>query len=131
VTVRAVALARRDVVTHLAAERRLSRRRAVRALRRRAESTLRGRREAALPGSAEAGGAGRTARRTADVAELVRRLRDRAALRTGIHRSVVSKKRRLLRRARAAYRRTRKMPNTCAGPGRLRTAERRTRTRPF
>jgi hypothetical protein len=93
VTVRAVALARGDVVAHLAAEGRLAGRRAVRTLRRRAESTLCRRREATLrSGSTEAAAhAGRSSRRPADVAELVRRLRDRAALRTGIHRSLVSK----------------------------------------
>jgi len=83
-TVRAVARARSDVVAHLAAQRRgLSRRCTVRSLRRRrAEAALLRRREA-LPRCSERGGHDG---RTADVAKLVRRLRDRAALRTGVHR---------------------------------------------
>lgn len=107
VTVRAVALSRRDVVTHLATGGRLARRSAVRTGRR-AESALCPGREAPLRRGAEAGGDHGYA---ADVAELVRRLRDRAALRTRIHRSVVSKRGRLLRRASEAYRTTSEMPN--------------------
>jgi hypothetical protein len=93
VAVGAVALARSDVVAHLATEGRLAGRSAVRARGRSAEATLCGRREAALRSrSAEAAAhARRSGRGPADIAELVRRLRDRAALRTGIHRSLVSR----------------------------------------
>src|SRR5262249_16510752 len=73
-----------NIVAHLATKRRALtlRRSTVRALRRRAETALLLRRRETLTGRAEGGS---DDRRPANVAKLVRRLRDRAALRTGVH----------------------------------------------
>lgn len=86
-TVRAVASAGRNVVAHLATKRTL-RRRTVRSRRRTTAeaSTLRRRKTSLRRSTAKARRTGSLAHgRATDVAKFVRRLRDRSALRTGIH----------------------------------------------
>lgn len=89
-TMRAIARALGNVVAHLATKRRaLSWRRTVRVGRRSAEATLLWRwcsEAGRLLASKSLRGAAHHDWRAADVAKLVRRLRDRAALRTGVHR---------------------------------------------